>query len=96
MQVQLVERVFRRAERKRDTEFADKVKAIKEKMLLLSQIGPIILNEAGVPFEKVRPEIFQPVSKQKLSQAIAETASLVQPSDFNALSYATRSYAHLR
>ncbi len=96
MQSQLVKRVFRRAEHKRDTEFAEKGKAINDKVLLLQRIGQVILNEAEVPDGKVRQAIYRSVSKEKLAQAIAEISSLAQPSDFNPLAYAVRSYSYLR
>ncbi len=96
MHAQLVERVFRRAERRRDTEFAEKGKAINEKVLLLAWISQVILNEAGVPDTEVRQAIYQRVPRERLAQAVAECTALAQPSDFNPLAYAARSYSYLR
>lgn len=96
MQAQLVERVFRRAERKRDTEFAEKGKAINDKVLLLERVGRVILNEAEVPDLEVRRTVYQRVSKERLTQALAEITILAQPADFNPLAYAARSHSYLR
>ena len=96
MQAQLVECVFRRAERKRDTEFAQKGKAINEKVLLLARICRVILEEAGVPDGEVCRAIYRCVAKERLAQSIAEISTLAQPTEFNPLAYTAHSYSYLR
>jgi hypothetical protein len=61
MPAQLIGRTFRRAEGKRDKEFAKKGKAINEKVLLLERIDSVILSERVADAE-VRQTIYQHVS----------------------------------
>jgi hypothetical protein len=96
MHAQLVGNVFLRAEGRRDKEFAKKGKAINEKVLLLKHVGQVILNEAEITDAEVRQAIYRHVSKEQLAQAVAECEALAQPSDFNALAYAAKSFPHVR
>jgi len=95
MHAQLVGRTFRRAEGRRDKEFAKKGKRINEKVLLLERIGSVILNEKVTDAE-VRRVVYQYIPRERLAQAVAECAELAQPSDYNSLAYAARSFPYLR
>jgi hypothetical protein len=95
MHAQLVGNVFLHAEGRRNKEFAKKGKKINEKVLLLERIGNIILDE-NVTDTQVRQAIYRHISKEQLAQAVAECEALAQPSDFNALAYAAKSFPHVR
>ena len=95
MHAQLIGRTFRRAAGRRDKEFAKKGKRINEKVLLLERIGSIILDEKVTDAE-IRQAIYRYVSKEQLVQAVAECSELSQPSDYNSLAYAVKSFPHLR
>jgi hypothetical protein len=56
----------------------------------------VILNEAEIADEQVRPAVYQQVSKERLMLALAECEELAQPSDFRAFVYSARSFGHLR
>lgn len=67
---------------------------INEKVLLLERIGSVILSERVADAE-VRQTIYQHVSREQLAQAVAECSTLAQPSGFNSLAYAARSFSYL-
>ncbi len=96
MYSQLVQRIFRRAEGKRDREFAKRGKEINDKVLMLQRVAQVILNEAEIADEQVRPAVYRQVSKERLMLALAECEELAQPSDFRAFVYSARSFRHLR
>ncbi len=82
MQMQLIYRIFRRAERKRDAEFAAEGQAINDKVLLFNKIGRIILNEKNVPNMKVRPQVYERViPREQLAEAVTEGKALARPAD---------------
>jgi GNAT superfamily N-acetyltransferase len=95
MHAQLIGRTFRRAEGRRDREFAKKGKKINEKVLLLERIGGIILDDKVTDAE-IRQAIYRYVSKEQLVLAVAECSELAQPSDYNSLGYAARSFSNIR
>lgn len=59
MHTQLIGRTFRRAEGKRDKEFARKGKTINEKVLLLERIGSVILRIAEITLDALVPTDFR-------------------------------------
>jgi TnpA family transposase len=91
----LIGRIFRMAEQERDALFAQQGKAINAHLHLFRTVARIVLDPS-VPDDHIRPLTFMEVPEARLQQAVADSAVLVQPQDFNVFAFLAPKYGHLR
>jgi TnpA family transposase len=70
-------------------------KAINTHLHLFQTVASIVLDHR-VPDDYIRPLTFNAIPEAQLQQAVAESAVLVQPQDFNVFAFLGPKYGHLR
>jgi len=71
-------------------------KSLNDKVLILSRLAHLILDENGVPDADLRQAIYRLVSRDRLANTAHECDEIAQPADYNPMSFAARSYSYLR
>ncbi|MBN1485169.1 MAG: DUF4158 domain-containing protein, partial [Chloroflexia bacterium] len=93
---EVIQRIFQRAEKKRDTEVVQRGERLNRQVLLLDQLLRLILDEEGIPNAELRAAIYHHVSRDRLTQTAHECAEIAQPADYAPFAFAARSYPYLR
>jgi len=91
----LIGRIFTQSQKDRDELFKKQGKHINAKLLLFRSIAAIVLDR-DVPDEQVRKQTFAAIPEELLQQAYDESATLVQPEDFNIFAFIVKRYGYLR
>jgi len=94
--IETIKSIFQRAETKRDKETLERGKSLNDKVLILSRLAHLILDENGVPDADLRQAIYRLVSRDRLANTAHECDEIAQPADYNPMSFAARSYSYLR
>lgn len=94
--IETIKSIFQRAETKRDNETVERGKSLNDKVLILSRLAHLILDENGVPDADLRQAIYRLVSRDHLVHTAHECDEIAQPADYNPMNFAARSYSYLR
>jgi TnpA family transposase len=91
----LIGRIFTSSARERDNAFAQQGKAINTNLRLFRSVAAVLLD-LDIADDEVRTRAFALVPQAQLQQAYAQSATLVQPDDFNSFAFLAKRYAYLR
>ena len=94
--LETIHSIFQRATTKRDKEVLEQGQRMNDKVLILSRLAKIILDENGIPDAELRQAIFRLVPRDRLAHTVHECDEIAHPADFNPVTFAVRSYSYLR